>query len=363
MKALRIAALLLPAFAVAASAQRAPVGQADSGATLVGIVTMKDGALPLAFSTVSIPALGRELFTNDRGAFALAGLPATPLRLRVRHLGYSPVELTVTVHTGRTDTVRVALTHIAVRLGAVDVRAYPECKNPGPPNAPEDSAFATVFDQLRQNAEQYRLLTRTYPYVYSIERTLSTTLANGDVRFDGIDTTTFNSGSDWKYIPGRVVTRQTGSRLNPGGGMMMQLPTLAQFADTAFIDNHCFYNGGTESLDGVDLLRVDFIAASRIADPDVNGAMYLDPATFQIRRAVLHLSRIPTRVAGLAELEAVTYFGDVLSSIPIIAGVMSVNRFVADNRRPQAPVAAHEDLRLLSVRFLRGRPGDEVKQP
>ena len=145
--------------------------------------------------------------------------------------------------------------------------------------------------------------------------------------------------------------------------MMMQLPTLAQFADTAFIDNHCFYNGGTESLDGAELLRVDFIAASRIADPDVNGAMYLDPATFQIRRAVLHLSRIPNGVAGLAELEAVTYFGDVLSSIPIIAGVMSVNRFVADKLRPQAPVAAHEDLRLLTVRFLRGRPGDELKTP
>ncbi|HEY5062491.1 MAG TPA: carboxypeptidase regulatory-like domain-containing protein [Gemmatimonadaceae bacterium] len=361
--ALGVAALLIPSLAVAASAQRAAGRQADSAATLIGIVTMNDGALPLPFSTVSIPALGRELFSNDRGIFTLAGLPAAPLRLRVRHLGYSPVELTVDVHPGQTDTVHVTLTHIAVRLGAVNVRAYPECKTPGPPIAPTDSAFATVFDQLRQNAEQYRLLTRTYPYVYSIERTLSTTLANGEVRFDGVDTTTFNSASDWKYIPGGVITRQTGSRLIARGGMMKQLPTLAQFADTAFIDNHCFYNGGTESLDGTDLLRVDFIAASRITDPDVNGAMYLDPATFQIRRAVLHLSRIPTRVVGLAELEAVTYFGEVLSSIPIIAGVMSVNRFVADNRRPQAPLEAHEDLRLLSVRFLRGRPGDELKKP
>ena len=244
----------------------------------------------------------------------------------------------------------------------MNVNAKPECRNPGPPIAPTDSAFATVFDQLRQNAEQYRLLTRTYPYVYTIERTLSRTLANGEVRFDGVDTTTFNSGSDWKYVPGGVITRQTESRLVARGRMMMQLPTLAQFADTAFIDNHCFYNGGTESVDGTNLLRVDFIAASRITDPDVNGAMYLDPATFQIRRVVLHLSRIPGRVAGLAELEAVTYFREVLSSIPIIAGVMSVNRFVAD-AGIQAPVEAHEAMRLLTVRFLRGRPGEELKKP
>lgn len=358
-----VVALLSLCLADSAHAQSQPLARPDSAGTLAGVVTMKDGALPLAFSTVSIPALGRELFSNDRGIFTLTGLPVAPLRLRVRHLGYSPVELTVDVHAGRTDTLRVTLTHIAVRLSAVDVRAYPECKDPGPPKAPTDSAFATVFDQLRQNAEQYRLLTRTYPYVYSIERTLSTTLANGDVRFDGIDTTTFNSESDWKYTPGGVVTRQTGSRLIAGGGMMMQLPTLAQFADTAFIDNHCFYNGGTESLDGADLLRVDFIAASRISDPDVNGAMFLDPGTFQIRRAELRLSRIPRRVPGLAALEAVTYFGEVLSSIPIIAGVMSVNRFAANKERPQAPVEGHEDLRLLSVRFLRGRPGEESKKP
>jgi hypothetical protein len=352
--------VVLGCLSAPAAAQR-EAAHADSTGGIVGIVAMKDGGLPLSYSVVSVPALGRERFSNDQGVFTLADLPAGPVLLRVRHLGYSPAELSVIVHAGRVDTIHVQLVHIAVRLSTVQVRGYPECKDPGVPKAADDSAFATVFDQLHQNADQYRLLTRTYPYLYQVERTLSTTLVNGDVKVDGIDTVGFESASAWTYKPGTVITR-SGSRFF-GGTLMMNIPTLVHFADRVFIENHCFYNGGLETVDGVDMLRVDFVAATKIRDPDVNGSMYLDPSSFRIRRSVVRLSRIPNGVAGLRETEAVTYFGEIMSSIPIIAGISSVNRFDANARRPQSAATANEQQRLIVVQFLKGRPGDEPKKP
>jgi hypothetical protein len=349
----------LTALAVVARPVQGQTSRADSTGRLVGIVLTKEGAVPLAYSVVSAPGLSRERFSNAEGVFTLADLPEGPLQLRVRHLGYSPVDLSVVIHAGAVDTVRVLLTHIAVRLTAMQVRGYPECKNPGAPNATSDSSFATVFDQLHQNAEQYRLLTETYPFIYAVERTQSRVLVNGELRMDGIDTLVVNSNR-WRYKPGSVITRTGRGRT---ASTMMNIPTLVNFADKAFLDNHCFYNGGLETVDGVDMLRVDFIAASRIRDPDVDGSMYLDPASFQIRRSVLRLTKIPSGLAGLVETEAVTQFGEVLPSIPVIADIASVNRFRTNDSRPLSDASANERQRLIRVQFVKGMPGEESKKP
>ena len=350
-------AFLLTAVVVALPARAQSA--ADSTGTLVGIVVTKEGGVPLGYSVVSVSALSRERFSNIDGRFTLGELPAGSVQLRVRHLGYSPVDLSVVVHAGQTDTVRVALTHIAVRLTTMQVRAYPECKNPGIPKASSDSTFATVFDQLHQNAEQYRLLTETYPFVYAVERTMSRVLVNGEARMDGIDTL-FIGSAKWTYKPGTLIVRVGRGRESQ---TMMNIPTLVNFADKPFLENHCFHNGGLETVDGTDLLRIDFVAASRIKEPDVDGSMYLDPVTFQIRRSVLRLTKIPAGLAGLVETEAVTTFGEVLPSIPVIADIASVNRFEANPKRPMADAHANERQRLLKVQFVKGMPGDDPKRP
>jgi hypothetical protein len=353
-RAVGVAALIVSAIAPA-RAQIAP----DTTGTIVGIVTTKEGNVPLSYSVVSAASLGRERFSNVEGVFALTGLPAGNLQLRVRHLGYSPAELGVTVRVGQTDTVRVSLAHIAVRLTAVDVHAYPECKNPGPPKASADSAFATVFDQLKQNAEQYRLLTDTYPFIYATERTLSNTLVNGEEHTERVHTMVINS-TRWEYKPGSIVVRPPPRRV---GSVTMNIPTLVNFAEKSFLENHCFYNGGLEAVDGVELLRVDFNAASKIKDPDVDGSMYLDPVNFQIRRSVLHLSKIPSGLRGLTETEAVTLFGELFPSVPVIANIKSVNRFDVNKAKPTSEAAANERQRLISVHFTKGKPGEEIKRP
>lgn len=347
-------------FAVAAAPAWAQTGTpADSTGTLVGIVLMKDGGLPLAYSVVSAAAFGRERFSNAEGVFTLTELPAGSVQLRVRHLGYLPSDLSAIVHAGRVDTIRVSLTHVAVRLSAVEVHALPECKNPGVPKAASDSAFATVFDQLRQNAEQYRLLTDAYPFQFAFQRTMWQTLVNGDVHVESEDTLVLASNKNWTYRPGTVVSRPARSV----GSLTVNIPTLIHFADDVFLDNHCFYNGGVETVDGTELLRIDFNAAARIKDPDFDGEMYLDPVTFQIRRSVLRLSKIPNGLRGLLETEAETQFGEVLPSIPVITEIGSVNRFQADQSQPKSPAAASERQRLIAVHFLKGKPGEEPKKP
>src|SRR5689334_4319552 len=136
--------VLFVAISSAATAQTsAHVENADSTGMLVGIVLTKDGGIPLSYAIVSTASLGRDRFTDDRGEFRLLGVPVGPVQLQVCHLGYAPVTMTTTVHANRTDTLRVLLTHIAVQLSAVRVRAYPSCTDPGAPKADADSSFAT----------------------------------------------------------------------------------------------------------------------------------------------------------------------------------------------------------------------------
>src|SRR3954465_11199217 len=85
----------------------AQVPQADGTGTLVGLVTIKDANVALPYSVVSIERLHREQFTNERGVFRIMDLPIGAIRLRVRHVGYSPADIEAVVRDRKTDTSRV----------------------------------------------------------------------------------------------------------------------------------------------------------------------------------------------------------------------------------------------------------------
>jgi hypothetical protein len=345
---------------VAGSAAFAQSPQADSTGTIVGFVTIKDAAVPLPYNVVSIARLQREQFTDERGRFRIAELPAGSVRIRIRHVGYAPADLDVVVRAGGTDTIRVALTRIAVRLTAMQVRAYPECATPGPPPA-TDTAFTTIFDQLKQNAEQFRLLMTKYPFMYGVERTTSTLLGTSELRREVVDTITLLSDAQWQYRPGTVVVQEK-STSRSAGPVTMRIPTLANFADSLFIANHCFYNGGLETVDKEELVRVDFVAASALKEPDVDGSMFLNPTTFQIRRSFLDLSKPAKAVPDVIGTEATTIFAELFPSVPVIATVSSINH-LRKSRRYRAATETREDQRLIAVQFTRSKPGEDVRKP
>ena len=326
---------------------------AQGASTIVGVVVAQESGERLAHSVIAIPSLEIRRFADDSGTFVLRDLPAGSFVVHVRRLGYAPKDVMLTVRGGAHDSLRVQLTRVAVKLASVQVRADPPCTTPGL-RAVKDSALTTLLTQLRMNGEQYRLLAEKYPFVYAQERIVSSELKSGETRIDTIDTLVVASKPLWRYRPGEILTRLGGRQRRE---LLFNIPTLLDFADPLFLDNHCFADGGLDHVQGRDLIRIDLVAWSRIKNPDVNGSIFLDPETFQIRRSVLRLSRNP-KVSGLMGLEVTTVFQEALASIPIVSQVLGVQRFDPRGRQRDF-VAGYEHHRLIGFRFVGARPGDD----
>jgi hypothetical protein len=354
--------VLATSFWISAPTAGAQVAARDSTGSIAGTVVAKETGAALPYSVVSLASLpgGRERFTNERGAFVLGGIPAGRVRLLVRHIGYSPTTLTVDVRAGATDTVRVVLSRIAVELNRVTIEGLGRCTSPGPPTATTDPAFAAIFDQLRENADRYRLLAESYPFAYAMERRSTIHYVGGETITTAIDTTRIGTGARSHYAPGTIVT--VGSEPF-NRQVLFNIPTLLQFAERTFLDNHCFGNAGADVVDGHAVVRIDFSASARIKPPDVSGSMYLDRETFQIRRSTLRLTRIPDEAPQIAAVEVVTDFREIVPSISVPSTIRSVHVLHTDRTRPVLPDTAYEIQRMVGLKFLKARPGEEPKIP
>lgn len=325
----------------------------QSGA-LRGRVVAVDGGTPLPHAVVTIPTLGRELFADAEGRFYLSNLPPGAVILRVRRLGYVSTDVAATVREGTTDSVVVRLTRVALQLAVVNVHAYEECRHPGPPHPDGDTAVAGIFTQLLDNAEQLRLLSRSYPFSYLVTTVRGDSQPNAPSRLGRVDTIRYESDDPWRYRPGRIITR-----IATRGGrdsLVMHVPTLVDFADSAFVHNHCFHNAGVAMVDSVPMYRLDLLAAARIRSPDIEGSIFLDTATYQIRRTELRLTRMPPDVRGMKSMHVVTDFEETMPSIPIIYRVMARQSF--DPRITRGVEATFEEQRLIRMWFHGSKPGE-----
>ena len=146
-----------------------------------------------------------------------------------------------------------------------------------------------------------------------------------------------------------------------GAAACSNIPTLPDFADTLFLNNHCFTHAGIENVAGRDLIRIDVVASARIKDPDVNGSIYLDSRTLQIRQSILRLSRSP-KVRGLTGLEVTTVFQEVMESIPIITQVQGIETYDGKDRRRDF-IEGYEYHDLIAFKFVGARPGEAPTKP
>jgi hypothetical protein len=174
---------------------------------------------------------------------------------------------------------------------------------------------------------------------------------------ESIDTLGLSSNAQWQYEEGSMVKHVAVIGSNTGN-WVFRIPSLEHFADPRFLANHCFYVAGLEDADGPRLLRIDFRAAARLTQPDVDGSIYLDPTTYQIRRSVLTLSRRPPEVLGLESMTVTTLFTEILPSISVIGSVSSLSFYDPNVPLGSELVARTEEQVLLRVQFLRGKPGE-----
>jgi hypothetical protein len=277
-------------------------------AAQAGIVrgtVLADSATPLPYAVVELTP-GRRLFTDSHGAFVFTGVAPGSYRLAARQVGFTPAETTLTV-AQNPERRRLVLRHLPVELTGIAVEAEAVCRSPGAAPAAADTGLATVFEQLFENAARFQLLADEYPFTYWMERWASDFDARGRSIWEGHDTLAIRSEQRLRYLPGTVLR----PGLAPGGrpARVVGVPQLPDLADSAFRARHCFRYGGMTELDGAPMVLVEFRAGERLPSLDVDGCVWLDAATFAVRRIVVRIA--PAPIADLQSVEVTADFREV----------------------------------------------------
>ncbi len=291
-----------------------------------GTVKSAQAGVALPYAVISIPALTVERFSDQQGRFTLAAVPLGRHDVVVRRIGYAPFRGQVQVDSGTAATLEVTLQQIPVRLAQTTVRALTACPKPGVPDERVDPTAFTLLGLLRENADRYRLLSSQYPFIYLQIRALGE-LGDSAMLVQRVDTLLVRSANRAPYAPGRVVVRAPDG--GPAGEFAMVIPNITDLAGASFVDNHCFTYAGTHREKDETWMRIDVRAADRLATPDVNGSVYLDSATSQLRRMTLSLSRadrLPRQLRSVQGADMVTSFLDIADGLSVIDKVCAVNR-------------------------------------
>lgn len=315
--------------------------------TLRGTIVAAGTDMPLPFSIVELSPVPAQRFTDHDGAFSFFRLKSGTYRLRVRQIGYRPRDTTVTLQAG-TAPLRIRMLRLAIRLSAITVTGTTKCVRPGPPNPVLNPQLADVFDQLLENARRYTLLADSYPHRYSARRQFTNVDRRQRREVVRVDTTRHESWTRWRYAPGNVVGPPDGSNERA-----VRLLTLPDFADSAFVNHHCFWLAGRDTLEGEGYIRVDFAPGPAIRTPDVAGAAYLDSLTYQLEFTNVRLTRPEEVERGVRSLEAISHFSEVLPGIPLRDRVRSVQEWSSRRTRTADALRRVEEQHLLSVDFLR----------
>ena len=318
--------------------------QQPQGVTLHGSVVAETGE-PLAYSIVALRPGLNEHFTDQTGTFTFTGIAAGTYRLLVRQIGFVPAETTL---VGARDTdlhVRITLSRVGVELPPITVTGELTCIQPGPPDTTVAPALAAVFDQLLENARRYQLLADSFPFDFVLERTSYGSASGGRERaLPEVDTITQTSADERRrYRPGTVVEMGRGAWRDR---RVVRLPALAEFADSAFVHNHCFRLAGRDTMEGEPFVRVDFEPAARLRPSDVAGAAYLELGTYQLRYTQVRLTRPERALRGVLSLVVTTRFREVVPGIVLHDRVRAVTTLPRQMERI-------EEQRLLRVTFRR----------
>ncbi|HZI27748.1 MAG TPA: SusC/RagA family TonB-linked outer membrane protein [Gemmatimonadaceae bacterium] len=94
---------------------------AQATGTIEGKVTEQSSGRPLAGAQVFVAGTTVGSVTNDRGEYRITSAPARQIELRVRLIGYSPINKTVVVTAGQTVTQNIEVGVSALQLEQVVV--------------------------------------------------------------------------------------------------------------------------------------------------------------------------------------------------------------------------------------------------
>jgi len=172
--------------------------------TLTVTVSAQQTGVSLPYAVVALPDRSIERFTDAGGRATIVALPAGTYDIAVRRIGFAPYRGRVAIEAGLTTSAPITLAQIPVRHTGMLVRPREACTKPGMPDRTIDPAVYDVVELLRENADQFRLLTSQYPFRYATQRVLAT-FADSAVFVQSVDTLVAESKTLGGYRPGRVV--------------------------------------------------------------------------------------------------------------------------------------------------------------
>jgi hypothetical protein len=317
---------------------------------IYGFVRTAEGGMAMPYSVVAMSSLNREQFTNDVGGFTLRELPVGPLTLRFRHVGFAPHDTTVVLRTGDTLHFDVALTRLAIRLDAMHVTAA--CATTQ--DVAASATLAELFEQVRQNAEQYRLLVRSHPFTRRMRVAEIVRTDDGKSALGAPEVLILDSDVDQGYKPGQVFRRSEGRNRD----LVVALPELPDFADSLFIAKHCFSYGGDTTVDSVSVVRVAFSPVTDLTEPDLSGVIMLRADDYAIWAVDQVTTAVPKNVASeIASVRAVTRFQDILPGIAVISNVESFLAPGPHRMRSEPKVVSRGEVqRLVELKWKKGPP-------
>jgi hypothetical protein len=248
-----------------------------------------------------------------------------------------------------------------IELSAITVAVPRSCAAPGPPDSTLAPELAAVFDQLRQNAERYAFLSDSYPFHYRLSRVFADYDEAGRIVWSATDTVRYLSSAQVRYRPGQVLA------LGPGPerslAKVIRLPTLSDFADSAFQANHCFYFAGTVERDSGRLVRFDYVPVDSLRTPDIEGEVDLDARSFQIRDATIRLTRVGRAMPGLISTSSTIGFAELYPNI-VVPSRMEGQLVPAPRFDVRTPIARSTETQLLlDVHFERPLPAAAPARP
>ncbi|MFN2637537.1 MAG: hypothetical protein ABR585_10955 [Gemmatimonadaceae bacterium] len=237
-------------------------------------------------------ATGQHRLTDERGEARLAWPDNGQLRLRVREIGYSPVERTLH-QTARDDPSIFELKRVAYVI--TPVKATSHCASEADSASLELSV--AVLEQLRQGAEKYDQFRKTYPFEATVERRSALIPSRGDVKRI-VSRKEKYSSDNWEfgYRPGAIVEYE-------GGTPTVPILFLSTLGNSLFWDHHCFIVRGIESYGGRRVVRLEFSPSADTRGPDWKGTALMDSASSYLLRvdfeiANLDLHSTPSHMLG-----------------------------------------------------------------
>jgi hypothetical protein len=293
---------------------------------------------------------GVARFTDDAGGFIMAGLPPGSYHLRVKQLGFTALDTLITLASGANQRVRITLNPSPFKLSTVTVKASRSC--PTAEQAAAASTFMTILDELGNNAERERILVKSYPFVYRIERSRQRPAPSGNV-FTTYDTISYRSDTRTRYAPGGIIRPDPDTP--PPNNRQMVIPVLEDIGDPEFLRSHCFTYAGIARENGMRLHRIDFEPVRSLRRPDIEGSVYLDTGSFVVRRADFRLTRANQVDLALHEVLVTTNYREVFPGVTVIGDVSSVQ--VQGSGLASRIMRLNEKQRLLDYEFLGTKPG------